>query len=148
MNLEFANEMEGICFMINKNDLLVLEHNLNRIIALVSDFGCMNAPDMSRLKLIQKNIKIFQECNEGWDELVKYMLEDWNAAMRSQERIIDCYIPGNDIDFKAKCNKELEECFSILDALFDTSWISKRKWYTECDFNSVKNLEESMPDYQ
>lgn len=132
-DLKFMNEMEGIRFMINENDLLVLEHNLNRIITLISDFGCIHAPDMNRLKLIQKNIKIFQECNECWDELVKYMLEDWNTAMRSQERIIDCYIPVNDIDFKAKCNKELEECFMVLDTLFDTSWISKRKWYTECE---------------
>ncbi|MDG4512780.1 hypothetical protein [Streptococcus suis] len=116
--------------MINRNDLPVLEHNINSIITLISDYGCRHSPDMSRLKLIQKNIKIFQECNEGWDELIKYILEDWNTAMRSQEKIIDCYIPIKDIDLKAKYNKELEECFKRLDALFDTSWMNKRKWYS------------------
>lgn len=116
--------------MINTKDLPVLEHNLNRIITLISDYGCMHSPDLKRLKLIQKNVKMFQECNEGWDELKKYILEDWNAAMRSQERLIDCYIPEKDIDLKAKYNKELEGCFNALDKLFGTSWMRQRQWRT------------------
>lgn len=117
--------------MITEKDLPVLEQNLNRIITLITDYGCVNSPDMSRLKLIQKNIKIFQECNEGFDELIKYITEDWDASMRSQKWIIDCYIPSDDIDFKEKSNKELEACFKVLDRLFDTYWIRSRTWYTK-----------------
>ena len=75
--------------MLNEKDLDILKHNINRLITLVTDFGCINAPDMNRLKLIQKNVKIYREANEGWEELVKYILEDWNVAMRSQQKIID-----------------------------------------------------------
>lgn len=118
--------------MLYKKELPVLEENLNKIISLILAYGCINSPNMNRLKLIQKNIKIFQACNEGWDELIKYITEDWDAAMRSQEKLIDCYIPSDDIDLKAKYNEEFEECCRILDKLFDTYWmIGKRKWYTK-----------------
>lgn len=123
--------------MLNKSDLSVLEQNLNRIITLITEYGCINSPNMSNLKLIQKNIKIFRECNEGGDDLVKYITEDWDAAMRSQEKIIDCYIPSDDIDLKAKINKEIEECFSTLDKLFATYWFRKRKWYTIQDLIKI-----------
>ena len=138
--------LERYIFMLNENDLSVLEWNLNRIITLITDYGCLYSPDMSRLKLIQKNINIFKECKEGWDELQKYMLEDWNAAMCSQERIIDCHILSDDIDLKAKYNVELEECFRILDKFFETHWINKRIWYTKQDLlefgKKYKNREK------
>lgn len=57
--------------MLNENDLSVLDRNLNRIITLITDYGCLYSTDMSRLKLIQKNINIFKEYKEGWDELQK-----------------------------------------------------------------------------
>ena len=47
--------------MLNENDLSVLDWNLNRIITLITDYGCLYSPDMSRLKLLQKNINIFSD---------------------------------------------------------------------------------------
>lgn len=84
-----------------------------------------------------EGINIFIECKEGWDELQKYMHENWNAATSSQERIIDCHIPGDDIDLKAKYNEKLEECFRTLDKFIETHWINKRKWYTKQKFEVV-----------
>ena len=127
--------------MLNKNDLPIVEENINKIIRLISHYGCVNSPDMNRLKLIQKNLNIFQECNEGLDELLSYIAEDWDAAMRSQKNLIDCYIPGQDIDLKAKNNMELEECLGNLDRLFETNWSSKRNWYTKQDLIEFGNLD-------
>ena len=117
--------------MLQKDDLPIVEANVRRIIKLISDNGCINSPDINRLKLIIRNIEIFHECNEGWDELIKYIFEDWDMAMRRQEKIIDCYILSDDIDLKAQYNEEFEKCSRILDKLFGTSWFNSRKWYTK-----------------
>ena len=117
--------------MLHKNDLPVVEENVRIIIKLILDNGCINSPDINRLKLIIRNIEIFHECNEGWDELIKYIFEDWDMAMRRQEKIIDCYILSDDIDLKAQYNEEFEKCCKILDKLFGTSWFNSRKWYTK-----------------
>ena len=117
--------------MLHKNDLPVVEENVRIIIKLILDNGCINSPDINRLKLIIRNIEIFHECNEGWDELIKYIFEDWDMAMRRQEKIIDCYILSDDIDLKAQYNEEFEKCCRILDKLFGTSWFNSRKWYTK-----------------
>lgn len=119
--------------MIAEKDLDILSVNLERIIELITSYGCVNQPDIKRLKLMQKNIDMFKEANEGWDELKQYLIEDWDAAMRSQPKVIDCYISSEDIDFKAECNKELEKCFKELDKLFETNWIMSRKWYTKSE---------------
>lgn len=123
--------------MLHKNDLPVIEENVRIIIKLISDNGCINSPDINRLKLIIRNIEIFHECNEGWDELIKYIFEDWDMAMHRQEKIIDCYILSDDIDLKAQYNEEFEKCCRILDKLLGTSWFDSRKWYTKKELNQL-----------
>ena len=44
--------------MLHKNDLPVIEENVRIIIKLISDNGCINSPDINRLKLIIRKQRI------------------------------------------------------------------------------------------
>lgn len=119
-----------VTVVFDKNDLDIIAEKVKTIISLISEYGCNNSPDISCLKLIVRNIEIYNQCNTGFDELRRYMIEDYNNAMRKLN-IRDSYLPITDIELKAKCNKILDECFGLLDRMFDTYWIGNRKWYTK-----------------
>lgn len=115
---------------LKEEDVYVIYKNICRIITLINDNGCKNPPDMKSLKVIKKNVEIYFQNRENFDELAEYITKDWDYAMRSQKKIIDCYIPHEDIDKKAQYNKELEICFMAVERKLQTHWIHKRRWYT------------------
>ena len=123
--------------MLTERDLQIIQDNIGRIIELMETHGCVNPPDIHQLKLISKNIRIYRETNVGLEELDEYIREDWQEAFRSQLRIIDCYIPSDDIDLKAAYNTEFEGCSSLIEYTLHKNWGRRRKWYTRHALESI-----------
>ena len=123
--------------MLTERDLQIIQDNIGRMIELMETHGCVNSPDMSRFKLIQRNINAYYEMHTGLEELDEYIREDWQEAFRSQPRIIDCYIPSDDIDLKAAYNTEFEGCSSLIEYTLHKNWGRRRKWYTRHALESI-----------
>lgn len=123
--------------MLTEQDLQIIRANVGRMVEMMECYGCNNPPDIGRLKLICKNIDIYFHEPECLEELETYIKDDWKDAFRVQPRIIDCYIPCEDIDLKAKYNEEYEGCCSVVNYRIVGEWGRRRHWYKRYTLASI-----------